>query len=152
MSVFARILVAVGDHDLSRPALQMAIRLAKDQAAVLRLVHVVESVPPRSSSARELEETESRLREDGDALLRELSAHATAQGIQTEATRLKIGTLQESVAEAIAGEALDSNADLVITGTHARKGIVRWLAGSVAESLARTSPVPVMIVRDSETD
>ncbi|MBX3611222.1 MAG: universal stress protein [Hydrogenophaga sp.] len=150
MSVFNRILIAVSDDDLSRPALNLAIDLASDQHAQLRLVHVGELVQPQASSASELADIESALREEGDALLRQLVEHAASRGVQAESARLKTASVQDSVADAIAAEAADWGADLVVSGTHARKGIVRWLAGSVSESLARASTVPVLIVRDSD--
>lgn len=43
-----------------------------------------------------------------------------------------------------------TNADLIIMGTHGRKGIDRILFGSVAEKIVKSSPIPVMTVRPSE--
>ncbi|MCV0441190.1 MAG: universal stress protein [Hydrogenophaga sp.] len=149
MSVFPRILVAVGDDDLSKPAIQMAIRLARDQGAKLRLAYVSEVVPTKASSAQDLAELESTLREEGNAILHRVTEQAEAQGVDAESARLSIGTVKDSIAEALARDAEEWGADLVITGSHGRKGIVRWLAGSVAESLARVSRVPVLIVRDA---
>ncbi|MGE0349642.1 universal stress protein [Hydrogenophaga sp.] len=150
MSVFPRILVAVGDDDLSKPAIQMAIRLARDQGATLRLAYVSELVPPKASSAQDLADMESALREEANAILHQVSEQAQAQGVEAETVRLSIGTVKDSIAEALARDAEAWGADLVITGSHGRKGIVRWLAGSVAESLARVSRVPVLIVRDAQ--
>jgi nucleotide-binding universal stress UspA family protein len=150
MSLFPRILVAVSDDDLSKPAVQMAIRLARDQSAKLRLAYVSEVVPPKASSAQGLAEMESALREEGNAILRRVTEQAEAQGVDAESVRLSIGTVKDSIAEALARDAEEWGADLVITGSHGRKGIVRWVAGSVAESLARVSRIPVLIVRDTE--
>ncbi len=151
MSTFPRILVAVSDDDLSKPAIQMAIRLALDQRAELRVAYVSEVVPPQASSAQHLAEIETKVREEGNAILRRVTEQATAQGVtKAEAVRLTIGTVKDSIAQALAEEAETWDASLLITGSHGRKGIVRWLAGSVAESLARVSKVPVLIVRDEE--
>jgi len=48
--------------------------------------------------------------------------------------------------DTVLATAADLGADLVIVGTHGRRGIVRALLGSVAESIVRTSSVPVMTV------
>lgn len=39
-------------------------------------------------------------------------------------------------------------ADLIVMGTHGRRGVKRLLLGSVAESVVRTAPCPVLLVRD----
>jgi len=53
--------------------------------------------------------------------------------------------------EAIIAFAKDVGADLIVIGTHGRRGISRALIGSVAESVVRTSPVPVLTVHGSES-
>ena len=50
-------------------------------------------------------------------------------------------------AEEILSLAENSGADLIIMGTHGRKGIDRILFGSVAEKVVKGSPIPVMTVR-----
>jgi nucleotide-binding universal stress UspA family protein len=50
--------------------------------------------------------------------------------------------------EAIADEAGTWNADLVVIGSHGRRGLQRLLIGSGAEQVLRLSPVPVLLVRD----
>jgi nucleotide-binding universal stress UspA family protein len=151
MSTFPRILVAVGDDDLSSPAIQMAIQLTKDQGAQLRFAYVSELVPPQASSAQDLANIEASLHEEGHALLRRVTEEAAALSVaDAESVQLTIGTIKDSIAQALAQEAEAWGANLVITGSHGRKGIVRWLAGSVAESLARVSRVPVLIVPDAE--
>lgn len=52
----------------------------------------------------------------------------------------------KSAVDAIVAEAED-NVDLVIVATHGRTGISSWLVGSVAESVVRTSPKPVLVLR-----
>jgi nucleotide-binding universal stress UspA family protein len=48
--------------------------------------------------------------------------------------------------ETILATAQDLTADLIVMGTHGRRGIVRALIGSVAEAVVRVSPVPVLTV------
>lgn len=151
MNTFPRILVAVSDDDFSKPSMQMAIRLALDQRADLRFAYVSEVVPPQASSAQHLAEIETRVREEGNAILRRVTEQATEQGVtNVDAVRLTIDTVKDSIAQALAEQAETWDASLLITGSHGRKGIARWLAGSVSESLVRVSTVPVLIVRDEE--
>ena len=51
-----------------------------------------------------------------------------------------------SAAEGIVEAAKTGNADLIVLGTHGRRGVSRLLLGSVAESVVRLSPIPVMTV------
>ncbi len=53
----------------------------------------------------------------------------------------------EAPAQEIAQTAADLDADLVVVGTHGRRGISRWLLGSVAEAVVRLAPCPVFVVR-----
>jgi len=53
----------------------------------------------------------------------------------------------EAPAHEIAQTAADLEADLVVVGTHGRRGIARWLLGSVAEAVVRLAPCPVFVVR-----
>ena len=46
--------------------------------------------------------------------------------------------------------AAEVGADLIIMGTHGRRGVARLLLGSVAESVARTAPCPVLLVRGEQ--
>jgi nucleotide-binding universal stress UspA family protein len=48
----------------------------------------------------------------------------------------------------VAGEATAWEADLVVVGTHGRKGVSRALLGSGAEQIIRFAPVPVLVMRD----
>jgi len=51
------------------------------------------------------------------------------------------------VEERIVMAARDWPADLIVMGTHGRRGVTRAMLGSSAEAVLRTSPVPVLLVR-----
>lgn len=55
-------------------------------------------------------------------------------------------------AEEILKQAKEGEADIIIMGTHGRKGIDRILFGSVAEKIVKSSPIPVMTVRPQKQD
>ena len=87
----------------------------------------------------------------------ELESVAT-DAVETASDRLSelgVGTVETAIAHGIPYRAIleaieDADVDLVVIGTHGRTGIDRYLLGSVAEKLVRTSPVPVMTVRAPE--
>jgi len=57
-----------------------------------------------------------------------------------------------SAGEEIAQLASDLDADLVIVGTHGRRGVSRLVLGSVAERAVRLAPCPVLVVRPKQVD
>jgi len=63
-----------------------------------------------------------------------------------------IETFGARVADLIVDETVAAKADLIVIGTHGRRGVGRLLLGSDAEQILRLAPVPVLLVRGSETD
>jgi nucleotide-binding universal stress UspA family protein len=76
------------------------------------------------------------------------AAYAASRENGGSAVRRVIAHLRlEAPAEEIAQTAADLEADLVVVGTHGRRGISRLLLGSVAEAVVRLAPCPVFVVR-----
>jgi nucleotide-binding universal stress UspA family protein len=84
--------------------------------------------------------------ECGEAMLQEAKALAKSLGVETETQLCELGGGR--VAEAIVQEARDAGCDLIVIGTHGRRGLSRALLGSDAERVLRQSPVPVLLVRE----
>jgi nucleotide-binding universal stress UspA family protein len=61
-----------------------------------------------------------------------------------------IETLGCSAGESIVTKASELNADLIVCGTHGRRGVRRLLMGSDADYIVRRAPVPVLLVRSQE--
>jgi len=59
-------------------------------------------------------------------------------------------SLHGRVCDLVAKAAVDWKADLLVIGTHGRRGLDRLLLGSDAEQILRTAPVPVLLVRGKE--
>jgi len=51
------------------------------------------------------------------------------------------------IASAVVGVAKELGAELLVLGTHGRKGLSRWFQGSIAEAIVRDAPCPVMVRR-----
>ncbi|ENO97944.1 universal stress protein, UspA family [Thauera phenylacetica B4P] len=112
------------------------------------LLHVVEPAHHTKGFERPkvyMEDVRPRFMAAGQALLDEAANGLRQDGLAVETVLLESGA--ERVSEQIAKQAEASACDLVILGTHGRRGVDRLLLGSDAEQIARIAPVPVMLVR-----
>lgn len=144
-TVFDCVLSGIDDSDPSDAAAAFALDVAKGKGTRLVLCAVVESI--------ELLEKAATYGYDPMSMLDELRATATALlAARTERARAD-GVACESViaegdpAEKILKAAEVHGADLIVVGTHGRRGLRRLFVGSVAENIVRRSTVPVVIVR-----
>jgi nucleotide-binding universal stress UspA family protein len=64
----------------------------------------------------------------------------------------KVKTIVGRVAETLVDYCVEDNVDLIIIATHGRSGVTRWVRGSVAEKILRSSRFPVMMVRAPGTE
>lgn len=146
--MYKRILAAVDGSATSGHALRHAIGLAKGLSAALRVVHVVDMgvLPLGPELAIDIGAVTKARRTAGEQVLEKARATCQAGGIETETRLLETGTPTQRIAAAIADEATAWPADLVVAGTHGRTGVQRLLLGSVAEGIARVSPVPVLLI------
>ena len=145
--MFQRILVPVDGSNTSGLALQAAINLAIDQRAQLRLVSVVDEINLNLESEDVLSEFVEAVRKSGRAILAKAAATAGAAGVQAETGLLEIEALGRHVADAIIDEARHWPADLIVIGTHGRRGVSHLLLGSVAEKVVHIATVPVLLIR-----
>lgn len=86
----------------------------------------------------------------------EETARSAVADVQAEATRAAVRSIETTVEygypyRGIRSYVEEHAIDLVVMGTHGRSGVERYLLGSVAEKLLRTSPAPVLTVRQPAT-
>jgi nucleotide-binding universal stress UspA family protein len=145
--VYKRILVPVDGSPTSTAGLNEALRLAKSQKAKVRLIHIVDELMIFSSSEAGLniEPVLESMKRAGKRLLDRAAKLAAAKGIRAETELWENATGR--VAEVLIGRAKRWRADLIVMGTHGRRGVNRMLLGSDAELVVRNSPVPVLLVR-----
>ena len=145
--MFKRILVAVDASETSDLALQAAIGLASEQQARMRIVHVVDTTNLNMAAdfVTEPPLVEGIVR-NGQSILSKAETTATAAGVAVETNLIQIETLNQRVAEAIASDADAWPADLIVIGTHGRRGLTRLFLGSVAEGTARVATTPVLLI------
>lgn len=148
--MYERILIAVDDGEVSHHALREAARLAADQRAALRIVHVVDRVALLGPAAlADPAGGEATWREIGSGILMEAQALARAAGVDAETCLLETANVEDRLAQAITGEAKRWGAQLLVAGTHGRSGLGHLLMGSVAEGIIRHARVPVLLVRNA---
>lgn len=146
--MYSKILVAVDESDTSRHALKQAIELARKLAATLRMVHVVDMswLPIGPEVAIDTVALSAARREVGEKIIAAARDAAKEAGFEAEAGLIETESPVQHVAEAVAKEALRWGAELVVLGTHGRRGFRRLMLGSVAEQTARLSPGPVLLI------
>jgi len=144
MPLFKKILVPIDGSDTSDKAMRMALDMTREALGTVRFVHVIDDDRYLSSY-----EFSADLRTYGEknakALLQKAMDAAAGMGVNAQSQVLdKPG---QRLGESVADEAADWGADLVVLGTHGRRGLGRVLLGSGAEQVIRLCPVPVLVVR-----
>jgi len=146
--MYQRILVALDDSPCAQRALSEAIRLAKLSGGVVEALCVVDrgkwpaDANPRFESGPEpvaaSEDKAGAALAGAVDLFREAHVRGDVRAIDACA---------EPVSAVLARAADECEADLIVMGTHGRRGVQRFLLGSVAESLLRATDRPVLVVR-----
>lgn len=146
--MFKRVLVPVDGSQTSIRALTTALQMARETSAQLRLLYVVEELAYLSGYDQfgvYSGDVASIIRESGQKILDDCMAIAAAAGVQAD--HVLVDTFTQRLGDVVADAAKAWNADLVVVGTHGRRGIGRALMGSGAEEIVRLAPVPVLVVR-----
>lgn len=146
--MFKRIMVPVDGSRTSSLGLDKAIRLARDQGALLCLVHVVDQRALTQSigmSSYGIEQLFETLSSGGKKILARAEARARLQKIRVKT--VLIDNSMRNVADVIVAQSKKLKADLIVLGTHGRRGLSRLVMGSDAEGVVRNTTVPVMLIR-----
>ena len=145
--MFRRILVATDFSPASAPAFDQAVAIAKRDGAQLLILHAYQEsglMELSRAPAKVYKEWEQKLRATVEKKMRPLVEHVRKEGVEARALLLS-GFADETIIEA----ARQQGADLIVMGTHGRRGAARFFLGSVAARVISTAPCPVMTVRSS---
>ena len=145
---YQHILVAVDGSPTSNHAVTEAAGLAKASGGRIRLLNVMDPVAHISGFERPevySQEVLPRLRSAGEALLQQARQRVEQQGVPVDTVLIE--NMDARIAQLVVEHAQTWGADLIVLGTHGRRGLARVLMGSDAEQIARTAPVPVLLVR-----
>jgi nucleotide-binding universal stress UspA family protein len=143
MNLPKKILIATDFSECAEQALDYAVALAGVLGAKLHLLNVI-VIPtlaiPQVGVAVASTLIEPMVRTQQAELDKRVTRHASA-GIETV---LRTGDARDAVVDV----AREIGADLIVMGTHGRRGVRRALIGSIAESVVRTAPCPVLTIRE----
>ncbi|MFC1978157.1 universal stress protein [Chloroflexota bacterium] len=150
--MYKKILVPLDGSELAECVLPHAGSIAKGcNVESITFIRVVEPVQiPRATdddgytlSDRVLQQMEADSKTEAERYLTELTGRAEYDGMNITSQVLTGGQAADMIAE----YATKNGVDLIAIATHGRSGISRWVLGSVADRVLRSSSVPVLMVR-----
>ena len=143
---YKRILVPVDGSPTAAQGMKAAIKLARENRGKLLLLHVVEEytafIAPEVGAS--LGPILDSLRLAGKRTLARIARSAGKSGVKPQAVLIE--NFGGRVADTIVQQARRLRADLIVMGTHGRRGVSRVLLGRDAELVVRSSPVPVLLI------
>ena len=144
--MYKSILVPLDGSETSEDGLQQAIGIARGAQATLHLLHVIDSFPVmfEMSSQANFETMKQSLRNWSEAMLETARRKAAEQGVNAQVILRELVTGR--VSDSIVQVAHDAACDLIVMGTHGRRGLRRMMLGSDAESVVRLCHIPVLLV------
>jgi nucleotide-binding universal stress UspA family protein len=145
--MFERILVPVDGSETSTRALIAALQLAGESGGRVRVLHALDELAYLSGYEYSGEML-AQARAQAKKVVEDAVALATSRGVAADSQLLEAPGRR--LGEIVAEHARAMEADLVVVGTHGRRGINRLVVGSGAEQVIRMAPVPVLAVRTPE--
>ena len=146
MKRIRRVLYASDFSGASRHAFAMALAIAKSLDAKLTILYVIAplmpTVPEQYVDAVTLDQLDKQARRWSARRLDKLSGAAKKAGVRAT-TELREGDPVEQIVRA----GRSTRADLIVVGTHGRRGLPKFFLGSVAERVVKMAPCPVVTVR-----
>jgi nucleotide-binding universal stress UspA family protein len=146
--MYSKILVPVDGSTTALNGLAEALKLAKALQARIKLIHVANEfiADPSFAPSVYYERLIESMRANGKEVL--AKAQAMAKEHDTEVEVELFETIGARAANCIVAAAKQWQADLIVMGTHGRRGFKRLALGSDAEFVLRSAPVPVLMVRE----
>jgi nucleotide-binding universal stress UspA family protein len=147
MAAFKRILVPVDGSDTSKKALAAALELARDSNGRVRLLHAVDELA--YVTGFEFSGDVVKIAQQAAAnVLDEAKAIAEKAGVANDSKLIEFPG--QRLGDTVAEEARKWEADLIVVGTHGRRGLGRVILGSGAEQIIRVAPIPVLTIRGED--
>jgi nucleotide-binding universal stress UspA family protein len=141
--LYEKILIATDGSEYSKNSIDYGLELAKNTGAKVYVIYVIDtaafaSIPMDAA----WESMYALLKEEGDKATRYVAEKAEAERLEVERN-----TVEGHPAEEIIKYADKNSINLIVMGTLGKSGLDRFLLGSVAEKVVRTSKIPVLVVR-----
>ncbi len=141
--LYKKILIATDGSEYTKNSIDHGLELAKNTESRVHVIYVIDtaafaSIPMDAA----WESMYALLKQEGDEATRYVAEKAEAEGLQVERN-----TVEGHPAEEIIKYAEKNSINLIVMGTLGKSGLDRFLLGSVAEKVVRTSKIPVLVVR-----
>jgi nucleotide-binding universal stress UspA family protein len=147
--MFQTVLVPLDGSEQAEQALPLASRIIRHSGGTLLLLRVIDTANDVRMFPAEL----SALAPDGtmEPDLRDATTYLAriATVPEMRGLKLSLGIVSGKAASGILDVTQEQQADLIVMRSHGSTGAKRWIMGSVAQKVARHSPVPVLIVREN---
>lgn len=143
--MYKRILVPIDGSPTSVQGVDEAIRLAKLTGAKIHLVHVLDQLPFVTGFEVYSVDIIGILKSAGTEIAKRMQDRVAASGV--DVSSFVSDVLPGRVCDVVMEQAEAMRSDLIVLGTHGRRGMSRLLIGSDAEQIVRTSSIPVLLVR-----
>ncbi|MBB5462379.1 universal stress protein [Paraburkholderia sp. Cpub6] len=146
--MYQQILVAVDGSETSSHALDAALQLAHEAGAQLQPLYVV-NVPLMTydvPSSYDPSYVRDALLEEGAHVTDDAAARMRRAGVAGSPRIVEADPVADDVAQCIQRAAAEFKADVVVIGTHGRRGFRRMVLGSVAEPFLRIAQCPVLLI------
>jgi len=149
--MYDRILIPVDGSSMSINAAEEGIKLAGIMGSSVSFLYIIDlsilSIPDAETGIANAEVIRKGFRDQGETIMGRLKAGAENKGISA-GTMMREGDVHEEILSA----AREVKADLIVMGTHGRRGLNRLILGSVAESVARRAGCAVLLIRPEEQE
>ncbi len=149
--MYGKILVPIDGSETAKLGLNEAIKLANNQGGRIRLVHIVNELIMASPEGFGTNFTQiiDILRTSGQTILAD--GESAVRGADVEVDAVLVEAMGGQAGDHIVQQAKQWGADLIVCGTHGRRGLRRLVLGSDAEYIVRHTPVPILLVRSRES-
>jgi nucleotide-binding universal stress UspA family protein len=149
---YQRILVPIDGSATATRGLDEAIRLCRATGGSMRVLHVMDDlvfISGFESGASYARDVYPQLRKRSEQVLEAGRKRAEAAGVAVD--KVLVECYARRTSEVVCEQANAWHADLIVVGTHGRRGVRRMMLGSDAEQIVREAPVPVLVVRAPES-
>lgn len=151
--MYKHIIVAVDTSAVSEMLLREAIKVARNQESTIIIIHILDmSFISEGGMWVGLEAYLKNMNEAGIALLSHSTKKIESAGIKVESHLIEMTKSTDNIAGEIVATVKKLHGDLLVLGTHGRRGFRRFLLGSVAEEVIRSATTPVLLIRGDEAE
>lgn len=142
--LFKKILIATDGSKRTQDAVEMGLKIAKDQGSKVYAIYVVDTVTFTSIPMDVTwENMYQLLKDEGEEAVKIIKDKAAGTDVETH-------VLEGNPAVEITKYAADNGVDLIVMGTLGKSGIDRILLGSTAEKVIRIAHCPVLVIKSEK--